>query len=107
MWDGGLGIWGAIALAAVVGAWRVRRHAARAVRPVRHRYSAFRIFEESLRVDPSEHFLGLRLNMYIASAVALAGAAWFWHTQRRPRERSPCAQHSAAVRPASAGQERQ
>ena len=28
MWDGGLGIWGAVALAAVVGAWRVRRHGA-------------------------------------------------------------------------------
>ncbi|MFI5069199.1 MAG: prolipoprotein diacylglyceryl transferase family protein [Streptosporangiales bacterium] len=28
VWDGGLGIWGAIALAAVVGAWRVRRHGA-------------------------------------------------------------------------------
>ena len=25
MWDGGLGIWGGVALAAVVGAWRVRR----------------------------------------------------------------------------------
>ena len=49
-------------------------------------YSAFRVFEESLRVDPSEHFLGLRLNMYVASAVALAGAAWFWRTQRRQRD---------------------
>lgn len=27
VWDGGLGIWGAIALAAVVGSWRVRRTA--------------------------------------------------------------------------------
>jgi prolipoprotein diacylglyceryltransferase len=25
VWDGGLGIWGGVALAAVVGAWRVRR----------------------------------------------------------------------------------
>ena len=48
-------------------------------------YSAFRMFEESLRVDPSEHFLGLRLNMYVAAAAALACAAWFWRTQRRPR----------------------
>ena len=155
VWDGGLGIWGAIALAAVVGAWRVRRHGASPVqfmdavapallvaqaigrignyfnqelfggptalpwgleiapqfRPAgyaryatfqptflyelifdlalaaalvwlgHHRtvrppglfalyvtgYSAFRMFEESLRVDPSEHFLGLRLNMYVAA----------------------------------------
>jgi prolipoprotein diacylglyceryl transferase len=28
VWDGGLGIWGAVALAAVVGAWRVRRRGA-------------------------------------------------------------------------------
>src|SRR5438046_1557841 len=28
VWDGGLGIWGGIALATVVGAWRVRRHGA-------------------------------------------------------------------------------
>ena len=146
VWDGGLGIWGGIALGALVGVWRVRRHGANvgvfadcvapallvaqavgrignyfnkelfggpttlpwglqipvAYRPPgyaaystfhptflyeliwdlalaallvwlgHHRsikppglfalyvtgYSAFRIFEESLRVDPSEHFLG-------------------------------------------------
>ncbi len=45
-------------------------------------YSVFRIFEESLRVDPSEHFLGLRLNMYVALALTMAGAGWFWRTQR-------------------------
>ncbi|MBV9203962.1 MAG: prolipoprotein diacylglyceryl transferase, partial [Actinobacteria bacterium] len=28
VWDGGLGIWGGIALAAVVGIWRLRRHGA-------------------------------------------------------------------------------
>ena len=48
-------------------------------------YSAFRIFEESLRVDPSEHFLGLRFNMYVATILTIAGAVWFWYTQgRRP-----------------------
>lgn len=31
VWDGGLGIWGGIALAAVVGVWRVRRSGASAV----------------------------------------------------------------------------
>jgi prolipoprotein diacylglyceryl transferase len=48
-------------------------------------YSAFRIFEESLRVDPSEHFLGLRLNMYVAIVLTVAGAVWFWRTQRGSR----------------------
>jgi prolipoprotein diacylglyceryl transferase len=173
VWTGGLGIWGAIALAAPVGMWRVRKHggnvalfmdavapgllaaqgigrignyfnkelfggptslpwgleippqyrppgysafaifqptflyeliwdvalAAALVWLGRHRriappglfalyvagYSAFRIFEESLRVDSSQHFLGLRLNMYVASALTLAGALWFIRIQRRGR----------------------
>jgi prolipoprotein diacylglyceryl transferase len=176
VWDGGLGIWGGIALAAVVGAWRVRRsgasvplfmnavapallvaqavgrvgnyfnqelfggpstlpwalHISPAFRPAgytqyatfhptflyefifdllwaavlvwlgHHRnikppglfalyvagYSAFRIFEESLRVDPSEHFFGLRLNMYVASVLTLVGIAWFIYSQRRGRPAS-------------------
>jgi prolipoprotein diacylglyceryl transferase len=46
-------------------------------------YSAFRIFEESLRIDSSEHFLGLRLNFYVASAGTLAGLIWFCALQRR------------------------
>ena len=169
VWDGGLGIWGGVALAAVVGIWRVRRRGASvdafmdAVAPailvaqaigrignyfnqelfgrptalpwglyidplyrppgytqdstfhsvflyeltfdliwagvlvwLGHRgvrapglfalyltgYSAFRIFEESLRVDYSQHFLGLRLNFFIASAMTLVGLVWFFHTQR-------------------------
>jgi prolipoprotein diacylglyceryl transferase len=171
VWDGGLGIWGGIALGAAAGVWRVRRAGADASAfadavapgllvaqavgrvgnyfnkelfggptslpwglsiPVSYRpagyltattfqptflyelifdlalaaglvwlghhrgirppglfalyvtgYSAFRIFEESLRVDPSEHFLGLRLNSYVAIIGTLAGAAWFWYTQHR------------------------
>jgi prolipoprotein diacylglyceryl transferase len=185
VWDGGLGIWGGIALGAAAGVWRVRRHGASASAfadavapallvaqavgrignyfnkelfggptslpwglyiPVRYRppgyasattfhptflyelifdlllaavlvwlghhrnikapglfalyvtgYSAFRIFEESLRVDPSQHFLGLRLNMYVAIALTLAGAAWFWWSQRRgsgqPSQSAAIGQH--------------
>ena len=44
-------------------------------------YSAFRIFEELLRVDPSHYILGLRLNFFVACLVAVAGAAWFAWTQ--------------------------
>jgi prolipoprotein diacylglyceryltransferase len=61
-------------------------------------YSAFRIFEESLRVDPSEHFLGLRLNMYVASVLTVVGIAWFIRSQRRGRP----AGELLARRPASA-----
>jgi prolipoprotein diacylglyceryl transferase len=177
VWDGGLGIWGAIAMAAPVGAWRVRKQGGNVAVfmdavapallvaqgigrignyfnkelfggptslpwglqiPVRYRppgyaayatfqptflyeliwdvalagmlvwlghhrrirppglfalyvagYSAFRIFEESLRVDSSQYFLGLRLNMYIAAALTLAGAAWFVAIQRRGRSSVP------------------
>jgi prolipoprotein diacylglyceryl transferase len=45
-------------------------------------YSAFRIFEETLRIDSSEHFLGLRLNFYVAAAGVIAGLAWFALSQR-------------------------
>jgi prolipoprotein diacylglyceryl transferase len=47
-------------------------------------YSAFRIFEESVRIDSSEHFLGLRLNFFVAAVGTLAGLAWFVINQRRP-----------------------
>ncbi|HWW67398.1 MAG TPA: prolipoprotein diacylglyceryl transferase [Solirubrobacterales bacterium] len=171
VWDGGLGIWGGIALGSAVGLWRLRRHgvspgpfldaAAPALlvgqavgrignyfnqelfggptslpwalqispahRPagyeafatfhptflyeliwnlslaaflvwLGHRrritppglfalyvtgYSAFRIFEESLRVDPAHHILGLRLNFFVACALTVAGAIWFVAIQRR------------------------
>ncbi|HEX4730543.1 MAG TPA: prolipoprotein diacylglyceryl transferase [Solirubrobacterales bacterium] len=46
-------------------------------------YSAFRIFEESLRVDPAHHILGQRLNFWVACVLTIAGASWFVWTQRR------------------------
>ncbi len=46
-------------------------------------YSGYRIFEETIRIDPSAHFLGLRLNMYIAITMTLFGGGWFFFTQRR------------------------
>jgi phosphatidylglycerol---prolipoprotein diacylglyceryl transferase len=47
-------------------------------------YSAFRIFEESVRIDSSEYFFGLRLNMYIAILGTVGGLIWFGFAQRRP-----------------------
>jgi prolipoprotein diacylglyceryl transferase len=44
-------------------------------------YSAFRIFEESLRVDPAHHILGLRLNFYVALLICVAGLVWFAYSQ--------------------------
>jgi prolipoprotein diacylglyceryl transferase len=52
-------------------------------------YSAFRIFEETVRIDSSAHFLGLRLNFFIACVGTAAGLAWFAFAQRRKREPGP------------------
>jgi prolipoprotein diacylglyceryl transferase len=189
VWSGGLGIWGAIAVASLVGAWRVRRTGASvtlfmdAVAPAllvaqaigrignyfnkelfgkptglpwgleiplayrppgytayryfqpsflyelifdlllaaalvwlgHHRnikppglfalyvtgYSAYRIFEETIRIDSSAHFLGLRLNMYIAIALTVTGAVWFARSQRKGRPTT--AQLAAAAPPGPPG----
>ena len=47
-------------------------------------YSAFRIFEESVRIDSSVYFFGLRLNMYIAIIGTVGGLVWVLIAQRRP-----------------------
>ncbi len=45
-------------------------------------YSLARVGEELLRVDPAHRILGLRLNLYVASILCLAGLAWFARIQR-------------------------
>ncbi|MHB1860757.1 MAG: prolipoprotein diacylglyceryl transferase [Solirubrobacteraceae bacterium] len=52
-------------------------------------YSGFRIYEEQLRIDFSEHFLGMRLNFFVSSVVCAAGLLWFYGIQRgwHPLER--------------------
>jgi len=62
-------------------------------------YSAFRIFEESLRIDFSEHILGLRLNTFVAIALAIAGLIWFVMSQRR----TPTAVDSSSASPTEPG----
>ena len=51
-------------------------------------YSAFRVFEETLRIDYSQHFFGLRLNTFVAGALAAAALAWFVVVQLRGRRTS-------------------
>ena len=46
-------------------------------------YSGYRIFEETIRIDYSNHILGMRLNFWIATLVCLAGLAWFVWIQKR------------------------
>jgi prolipoprotein diacylglyceryl transferase len=52
-------------------------------------YSAFRIFEELLRVDPAHHLVGFRLNFFVASVLTAGGLIWFAQSQRgrRPARR--------------------
>ncbi|HVC07810.1 MAG TPA: prolipoprotein diacylglyceryl transferase [Solirubrobacterales bacterium] len=54
-------------------------------------YSAFRIFEESIRVDPAHYIFGLRLNFYVACVLTIIGAVWFVRTQRDGAEPQPTA----------------
>jgi prolipoprotein diacylglyceryltransferase len=51
-------------------------------------------WEEQLRVDPSNEFLGMRLNFWIALGVFVVGLVGFLWTQRRPAPRE------VGVRPA-------
>jgi prolipoprotein diacylglyceryl transferase len=61
-------------------------------------YSAFRILEELLRVDPAHHILGERLNFWVASLLTLIGLAWFARTQRLgDPEPPPADAHSTAA----------
>ena len=59
-------------------------------------YSAFRMFEETLRIDYSNHILGLRLNFFVAVLLCIAGLLWFVAIQRV----APAPQRRAAWRPA-------
>jgi prolipoprotein diacylglyceryl transferase len=58
-------------------------------------YSAFRIFEETQRIDYSQHILGLRLNFFIAVILCSIGLLWFigsqrgWHPWYRVRGKEP------------------
>ena len=45
-------------------------------------YSAFRMFEETLRIDYSNHILGMRLNFFVASILCALGLIWFVAIQR-------------------------
>ena len=63
-------------------------------------YSAFRIFEESLRVDPAHHIFGLRLNLYVAAILTVVGVVWFVRTQRGGTDGDERA--TAAAEPVSA-----
>jgi prolipoprotein diacylglyceryl transferase len=55
-------------------------------------YSGYRIFEETIRIDSSAHFLGLRLNFFVALVGTVGGITWFVVTQRRRSASEPAGQ---------------
>jgi prolipoprotein diacylglyceryl transferase len=54
-------------------------------------YTAFRMFEETLRIDPSSHFLGMRLNFWVALVCFIGSVAFFiwWQFLRTPKPDKP------------------
>jgi prolipoprotein diacylglyceryl transferase len=53
-------------------------------------YTAFRTFEETLRIDESHHFLGERINFWVSLALFVASTLFFlWWQFRRPETREP------------------
>ena len=46
-------------------------------------YTAFRAYEETLRVDPSHEYFGLRLNFYVSIVLFAASVVVFIWSQRR------------------------
>src|SRR2546423_2386877 len=54
-------------------------------------YTAFRTFEETLRIDPSGHFLGQRLNFWVSLACFVGSVAFFvwWQFIRSPSADAP------------------
>jgi prolipoprotein diacylglyceryl transferase len=54
-------------------------------------YTAFRTFEETLRIDPSNHFLGQRINFWVSLACFVASVAFFvwWQFLRKPSAPKP------------------
>ena len=46
-------------------------------------YTSFRMYEETLRVDPAHEYFGLRLNFYVAAALFVLSVVAFVWAQRR------------------------
>jgi len=65
-------------------------------------YSGYRIFEETIRIDSSQYFLGMRLNFWVAIVITLIGIGWFIRAQRRPADAQAAWPDDAAAAAATA-----
>jgi prolipoprotein diacylglyceryl transferase len=53
-------------------------------------YTAFRTFEETLRIDPAHHFLGQRINFWVSLVCFVVATLFFiWWQFRRPKQKEP------------------
>lgn len=85
LWDG----IGVLALLWLDRRFRLRRPALFALYVVW--YCTFRTYEEVLRIDPSNHFGGMRLNFWVSLGVWICSVAFFvwWQFIRTPSEDRP------------------
>ncbi|MDQ6938304.1 MAG: prolipoprotein diacylglyceryl transferase [Actinomycetota bacterium] len=65
-------------------------------------YCLGRLWVELLRTDPANHFFGVRLNVFTAVIVGLAGVGYFVHQRGRPREVITRGADAAAEQPEEA-----
>ena len=53
-------------------------------------YCVFRTYEETLRIDPSNHFLGQRINFWVSLVLLVSSLSFFyWWQFRRDETRPP------------------
>jgi prolipoprotein diacylglyceryl transferase len=64
-------------------------------------YTAFRTYEEVLRIDPSSHFAGQRLNFWVSLALFVLSTAFFvwWQFLRRPADEPKAPKPPKAAKP--------
>ncbi len=64
-------------------------------------YTTFRTFEELLRIDPSSHFLGMRINFWVSLVVWICAVAFFiwWQFIRVPSDPSADAPKARKIEP--------
>ena len=65
------------------------------------------MFEETLRIDPSSHFVGLRLNFWVSLVVFVGSAGFFvwWQFLRDPAAPKRRGSAAGAAGEARAGEE--
>jgi prolipoprotein diacylglyceryl transferase len=67
-------------------------------------YTTFRTFEEVLRIDPSNHFLGMRINFWVSIVIWIAAVAFFvwWQFIRTPSAPSATTRAPRKIEPGPA-----